>query len=113
MSTPTRVSFAESLKLKDRPDAACAGIKPMKTEDINTVGWPSALMQNHVFECHAVIVALKQQNTDLRSALELLYLALPCIEEGEQSNKANAPKLSKQIRQALAAIAKATGETKA
>ena len=34
-------------------------------EEINTVGWPAALMQNHVFECHEEIRTMRARIAEL------------------------------------------------
>lgn len=34
-------------------------------EEINTVGWPAAIMQNHVFECHAALIAARARIAEL------------------------------------------------
>jgi hypothetical protein len=42
------------------------------TEDINTVGWPPARMQNHVFECHEEIRTMRARIAELKRDRERL-----------------------------------------
>lgn len=72
-----------------------------------------ALLENEDGECVGYLYEAEYEDENLIASapelLNMLILALPYVEEGEQFNGPHKRNLSAQIR---AAIAKATGETK-
>jgi len=82
-------------------------MKPI--EDINTVGWPAELMQNHVFECHDAIRELRPVAAASPELLEALVALLSQLEQGMECHgiAVNSPTTKNAISRAREAIAKA------
>jgi hypothetical protein len=62
-----------------QPQSETPRTKP--PEDINTVGWPAELMQNHVFECHEEIRQLRTLERELADCQMLLKAEADAVTE--------------------------------